>query len=889
MSIVIPPDQNSRGRLAVATYFRDLGFAVVPFEKGKKRPSIKGWPRLSPAACDDAFLGRWWGNGHVHDIGVLVSAPLVIIDLDGPGEPEIAITWMRHFAELGSAPFEITSRGIHLWLKCSDMPPEMREEERITTALPHGIGAELFVQGRAVRTTPSGLASGGQYQFAQTGPIPEVPWTQLRNIFGLVEKTKARPGRPAKEKPWWASFTGAIESLDLVRLFTESEHLGIGELLDAETSKHAVLCPWGDTHSKPAKDGTPPDSSTVIMQVPGQWPMFKCLHAACAERGLRDILELTEGREPGLVNKCCERHRPLWKGAGDTAPDGRPRIPLPQIGREISAFAEEVGKVVGPKLVWFLREEEVTRVSEIRVGSSSYLGFRKVETTYARTAVEDFIQAGILSKDPKTDEQVFMPTTPSPDVMSATLAAPAFTNHLPIVSRVLEVPIPLPLAAGGHDLPVEGYDPRFQTYLRSGAPSIDGMSVGDAIQWLYRVHEGFCLADEQSGVHALARLLTPYVRGIMGFEHRPPVWLYSANRPRAGKDYCAGLAPLIYEGRYTEDAPLGTKSEETSKRLVSALRSGRRTMHFANLQGHLDDEYFIGAVTASVIGGRSLGRNGADDDLQLSNEIEFSLSANSGLTFRTDMEPRTRRISLFFAEENPNNRVFPIPDLHGWVLRHRRELLSAVATLVHTWLQAGAPNGPTPFSSFKRWGDVVGGIMAFHGLGDPCQPHADDDGCPADRETSAMIALFQVMYARRPEQEVAKADIYAAIQEQGADVDAFDYFGDLAGDKKAQMRFGSLLRRYAGRELAGISLSMETPGGRTQRARYTFRKGGTRSREVFKVPGTDLKNMPSENPIHTPKPVATLATLATSDNRNRQEEINSDKKIIFYYLELIIL
>ena len=92
-------------------------------------------------------------------------------------------------------------------------------------------------------------------------------------------------------------------------------------------------------------------------------------------------------------------------------------------------------------------------------------------------------------------------------------------------------------------------------------------------------------------------------------------------------------------------------------------------------------------------------------------------------------------------------------------MQHRRELLSAVATLVHDWLQTGAPPGPTPFSSFKRWGDVVGGIMAFHRLGDPCLAHANDDGCPADRETAAMVALFTLMYEARPDSWEQKSEM----------------------------------------------------------------------------------------------------------------------------------
>ena len=60
-----------------------------------------------------------------------------------------------------------------------------------------------------------------------------------------------------------------------------------------------------------------------------------------------------------------------------------------------------------------------------------------------------------------------------------------------------------------------------------------------------------------------------------------------ANRPRAGKDYLAAIPLLVYEGYAYEDLPIGKESEETSKRIVAAARSGRHYMHFSNCQNYL--------------------------------------------------------------------------------------------------------------------------------------------------------------------------------------------------------------------------------------------------------------------------------------------------------------
>ena len=40
------------------------------------------------------------------------------------------------------------------------------------------------------------------------------------------------------------------------------------------------------------------------------------------------------------------------------------------------------------------------------------------------------------------------------------------------------------------------------------------------------VYSGFCFKDEQSKTHVIAGLLTPYLRGIIGFSNRIPLWFF---------------------------------------------------------------------------------------------------------------------------------------------------------------------------------------------------------------------------------------------------------------------------------------------------------------------------------------------------------------------------
>jgi DNA polymerase-1 len=409
------------------------------------------------------------------------------------------------------------------------------------------------------------------------------------------------------------------------------------------------------------------------------------------------------------------------------------------------------------------------------------------------------------------------------------------------ILRVLTVPIPIRVG-GKLAYPRPGYDARFGTFLVDGAPTIKEMPLEKALRILQKIHAEFCFTNdgkEQSGqsrTHAIARLLTPFARGILGWTTRVPLWFYFANRPRAGKDYLAAIPLLVYQGHAFEDLPIGKDSEETAKRIVAAARNGRHFMHFSNCQGYLGDQYFCQIITATGIGGRSLGANAAASDLLLPNEMEFSLSANVGLSYHEDFEPRMRKIELAYYGQDPNARVFQNKFLHQDIKEHRGDTLSAIAAVFRNWEKKGFPNGATPFISFPQWAEVVGGVMTAtkdlgdHALGDPCLPFKGEyDDVGGDRLTEAMTQLFRVCRAEFGDRKVFKKDIYkcvheAAMNEEGGN-DALAYFGDLEDSedaRKNQTRLGINLTKFKNRELSGITLLVDASLANSVKHTYRF-------------------------------------------------------------------
>jgi hypothetical protein len=126
---------------------------------------------------------------------------------------------------------------------------------------------------------------------------------------------------------------------------------------------------------------------------------------------------------------------------------------------------------------------------------------------------------------------------------------------------------------------------------------------------------------------------------------------------------------------------------------------------------------------------------------------------------------------------------------------------------------------------------VVGGIMGFHELGDPCEPHIDDGGLPADRQTEAMRALFVIGYGAFPDKWINKAEIYEVI-ETNAETEDFAWFGDLA-EKGAKMRVGKDLRQFKEREPDGVVMLIDDHADKSQQHRYQFTKRSSARRNVL--------------------------------------------------------
>jgi hypothetical protein len=508
--------------------------------------------------------------------------------------------------------------------------------------------------------------------------------------------------------------------------------------------------------------------------------------------------------------------------------NAKPEIALPHLGRNESDFAQDILQNL-PANILFHKDGFIVEVVTTARGT---VGLDVMVPVKFTTWVEQYLLTGrwVEEDDPNgTDAPTyrFKPQTMSDAYAARVLANTVFLKGLPRIDRIIDISTPIKRKGRTLMYPKAGYNAYEKVYCDPNAPKVEDIPVGEALKVIERIHGGFCFSSEQAKTHAIARFITPYIRGVIGFDKRIPCWWYEGNRPGCGKDYLAGCTQIAYQGEPFEDAAIGgsglagSGAEETRKRLTAALVGGRRMMHFANCQRHLEDEYFIQAITASTFNARMLGSTSAKSDLYLPNEVDYSLSANIGLTCREDIERRVRKISLAYYEEDENSRTFSDPYLHDWIRESRVLVLSAVHALFKTWWDAGHPKGETPFTSFPKWAEVVGGILMFHKLGDPCLPNQDDSEFGGDFRKRAMTALFEIAYSGHPNEWWTKIQVQNLIVEHKDRDDRLEWFKPM-DDNEGKVQLGIALKAFNRRILRGIQMEMNTASSNATRHTVRF-------------------------------------------------------------------
>lgn len=543
------------------------------------------------------------------------------------------------------------------------------------------------------------------------------------------------------------------------------------------------------------------------------------------------------------------------------------RILLPKEGKLVSEFASEIAEILRYENILFFRTDsrdiiEIGKIKNNEDENYEFLGFIKMTPSRFITLVEKYATPGIYkqvkikNEESEIKKNVFKKKSMHTELANTVLNSEILQMVLPRIDRIFTVPIPI-IHNGEITFPKRGYDKRFRSWLPYDAPEIDtNMSLEEAKSILYDILKEFCFQSEQDMINAIAAILTPFIRGLLPtFNTRTPVFFYIGNRERCGKDYLAGITGILYEGYALEEPPISTNenkksssNEELRKKILAAMISGRKRLHFSNNKGFINNAVFESIITAKVYSDRILGRS---EILTFNNELDFSLSGNTGVGFTPDFANRCVFIHLFLDIEDANSRKFERPNLHQYVEENRSKILSALYALCRNWFDKGRKPGSVPFASFPEWAEVCGGIMEAAGYENPCKQTNETSLLGGDVETTDMRELFKLCYDKYPETWIKKTEIRRILEEE--DIDIFSYYD--FSKKSDQIKFGNLITKFTGRILADIKMIVKDPKVRPSRQEFMFTKNLLHR---FSKKGGNVGNLGN---VHTP--------------------VNGDKKIFF--------
>jgi putative DNA primase/helicase len=274
------------------------------------------------------------------------------------------------------------------------------------------------------------------------------------------------------------------------------------------------------------------------------------------------------------------------------------------------------------------------------------------------------------------------------------------------------------LRLDGSLLAAPGYDPVTGLFL-VGSLSLpvipSAPSKDDAVAALARLREllaEFPFVDDASVAVACSQLITPVVRAAVA--PAVPLHLIRAPQSGTGKSYLADLASLIATGKPCAVIAADKNLEETEKRLVAAVMTGRPIINLDNCRNTLEGAILCQITERPLL---ELRRLGSHDMVPVTNTVSVFANGNN-LTIAGDLVRRTVVGSLDADVENPETRTFAT-DPAAMIRNDRGGYVAACLVVVRAYLAAGEPERLPSLPSFGAWSDRVRSPLVWLGLPDP--------------------------------------------------------------------------------------------------------------------------------------------------------------------------
>jgi hypothetical protein len=310
---------------------------------------------------------------------------------------------------------------------------------------------------------------------------------------------------------------------------------------------------------------------------------------------------------------------------------------------------------------------------------------------------------------------------PDPSTMSATLSR---ADHFAPLDRISHAPF---VREDGTVVTEPGYDEATRTMLIPD-PVFEGLKVPEdpspeeitaareliLTEWL----GDFPFDSDTDRANVMALIVTPAIRGMCP---KVPLAVVDGLQMGVGKNLLADSLLTVYTGQAAEPMNWVPEADELRKQITAAFRTGAEFFVFDEAHT-IEGAPLAQALTAATWQDRILG---VSNMANFPNVITW-VSLGNQVQVKGDLTRRVYRIALRPRYANPQDRPassFRHPgqsglDLGSWTRKHRRELMTAILTLVRAWFAAGAPRPArgVSFGSFEVWEKIVGGIVETAGL-----------------------------------------------------------------------------------------------------------------------------------------------------------------------------
>jgi hypothetical protein len=389
---------------------------------------------------------------------------------------------------------------------------------------------------------------------------------------------------------------------------------------------------------------------------------------------------------------------------------GLPMINIKQQLRQVTVAAQEALAEANEPPRLFARNGEVVRLSTSDSGAPRVEPLNADMLVAKLAEIADWVrptQGGGLAS-------VYPPTSVARSLLDVERL------DVPVLNGLIEAPT---LRPNGSVLQQPGYDVQTGLYYQPDSslivpPVPERPSEIDVVQAVgmlrHELLREFKFGSEADGANALALLLTAVLRHLI----RGPVPLAVIEAPVAGsgKTLLASIIAMVATGRPASlTTPPDGNDEELRKRITSLLLEGRQFVVFDNAAKPVVSPVLAQLLTAETWNDRVLGVSRTAD---LRQRATWVLTGNN-VEVGGDLPRRVYPIYLDPGVPRPELRHFDRPDLAGWVMQHRGELLWSVLVIARAWFDAGKPRPADrvdEVGSFNDWAYTVGGMLENAGV-----------------------------------------------------------------------------------------------------------------------------------------------------------------------------